>query len=244
VNGFFGLAALGIYRSMFDLVSKVWFFSNTAGIVLYPRFIQLMRRDDSRGRLRTLLPTVQVASWVSYCALGLAGGLAGPLVLSLLHMSETSAPQLFALLLLGVLWNAHSVFSIELMQAGGQFRAVGEASAISFVVMTLAFLALARYAPREAIGWAWLISQFIAACFTDVRALRSLGGRLPLRELARTRVPAAALASIAAGWLVGVPVAVLVLAAIAALMLLAVDTPVLFEGVRALLRGTTVTSEA
>ncbi len=204
VNGFFGLTALGVYRSAFDVVSKVWFFSNTAGTVLYPRFIQLLRREASRERLARVLPAMQNASWMACCLAAVAAILAAPFVLTLMRLSATP-PLLFALLIIGVLWNAHATLSIELLQAGARFRTVGEAAAISFAVMTAVFLALAGQYPRYAIGWAWVVSQLMYSAFIDARAIHRLRDRVSLPRLGMARVPAAvlacsALAAISNGW--------------------------------------------
>jgi O-antigen/teichoic acid export membrane protein len=230
VNWFFGLAALGIYRSAFDLVSKVWFFSNTAGTVLYPRFIQLLRREESRERLGRILPGVQSASWLTYCVIGVAGIIAAPFVLTLMRLNATP-PLLFALLIVGVLWNAHAALSIEFLQASGQFRAVGEAAAVSFIVMTAVFLALAGHYPTYAIGWAWVISQFISSAFIDAQALRRLGG-VSMRMLAKTRLPGAALASIALAWLDGIWILPLLIMGAIALLLVATQLPLISGALR------------
>lgn len=231
VNWYFGLAALGIYRSAFDLVSKVWFFSNTAGTVLYPRFIQLLRRPESSARLARVLPGVQSASWIAYCVLASIGILAVPLILAVTRLGSTQ-PLLFALLVVGVLWNAHAALSIEVLQAGGQFRAVGEAAMVSFVVMTVVFLVLARRFPAYAIGWAWLVSQFLSSAFVDVQALDALRGRGALGRLAQARVAGAILPCAALGWLGGLWMPLVALVTFAALLLVAAEVPAIGLAIR------------
>lgn len=224
VNRFFGLAALGIYRSAFDVVSKVWFFSNTAGLVLYPRFIQLLRRPESRQRLGRLLPDVQNASWLVYCVAAVGGVSLAGFILSLMRLDKTP-PFLFSLLMVGVLWNAHSAMSTELLQAGGYFRRVGEAAAVSFVSMTAVFLLLAGRWPVFAIGWAWVVSQFFSATLTDALAVRQLRGSCPVGALARTRIPAAILTCVALAWQGGRWLVPSVVLGIAALVVIAADVP-------------------
>ena len=220
VNRFFGLAALGVYRSAFDIVSKVWFFSNTAGTVLYPRFVQLLRRPESRARLGRILPGLQSASWLAYCLAAVAGIIVAPFVLNVMRLNATP-PLLFALLVVGVVWNAHSVLSSEVLQAGGHFRAVGETAAVSFVAMTAVFLLLARSSPAYAIGWAWVISQFLSSVFMDAQALRRLRGTISVGALGKGRVPGAVLACSMLAWLSGLWVPPLIVASTIALVVIA-----------------------
>lgn len=226
INGFFGLAALGIYRSAFDIVSKVWFFSSTAGTVVFPRFIQMMRRKDARERLGRVLPGVQGASWMMYTLAAVAGVLVSPLAPSVLRLAGTP-PFLFALLLTGVLWNAHAVISSEVLQAGGRFREVGETAAISFVTMVAVFLLLSRREPTLAIGWAWLASQFIASACVDAYALRPFGASSSVARVFGVRAPGAALALVALGWIADVHVALLSAAALVALFLSLRELPII-----------------
>jgi O-antigen/teichoic acid export membrane protein len=240
VNWSFGLTALGIYRSTFDLVSKVWFFSNTAGTAVYPRFIQLLRREESRERLGRILPGVLSASWLTYCLFAAVGVLIAPIVPKVMHLGSTP-PVLFALLIVGVLWNAHAVLSIELLQASGQFRVVGETAAVSFTVMTAVFLILARRYPAYAIGWAWVVSQFISTAFIDAQALRHLRGKVSLGPLGRARLPGAVLACAALAWLGGVWTPPLVLATVLALVAAAAEARLTWGAIRDLTGGPLLT---
>ncbi|MEP6729698.1 MAG: oligosaccharide flippase family protein [bacterium] len=193
VNLFFGLTALGTYRSTFDVVTKVWFFSITAQTVLYPRFIQLMKREESRLRLLRLLPGVQTASWLTYCILGVVGSVGSVFILRLIHLDGSTTPILFSLLLVGVLWNAHAILSGELLQARAAFRRVAEVAGVAFAVMTIVFLLLSRLMLTEAIGWAWMFSQFLSSALIDYYAVRGLGGEVRWPAIVRERLPAAAI---------------------------------------------------
>ena len=233
VNWYFGLAGLGVYRSTFDVVSKVWFFSNTAATVLYARFIQLLRRDESRERLGRILPGLQSASWLIYSLIAIAGVIAAPAVLHVMRLSATP-PPLFALLVIGVLYNAHATLSNELLQASGQFRVVGETATVSFVAMTAVFLLLVRRYPLYAIGWAWVISQFLSSVFIDAQAVRRLRGVVSIVALGRTRLPGVILPCATFAWLTGVsipPIIVVCMVALA-IALVASEAPAIVSAVR------------
>lgn len=224
VNAFFGLAALGVYRSTFDIVSKVWFLSSTAGIVIFPRLVKLLRQPESRARVGRILPGVQSASWMAYSAVAIIGALAAPVIVRLMRLGETP-PLLFGLLLTGVLWNAHAVVSIEVLQAEGRFRAVVETTAISFGLMTAVFLALAGREPTLAIGWAWLVSQLVASTWVDVYAVRPFRGREAAGVIGLARVPGALLVLSTLAWLGGLWWPPVLAASVIALALSARELP-------------------
>ncbi len=205
VNGFLGLVALGAYRSTFDIVSKAWFFSNTAGTVIFPRLIQILRSRSAAERLGRVLPGVQSASWIFCSCIAVVGSIAAPSMLRLLGLGETP-PLLFSLLLVGVLWNSHSVMSIEVLQAGGRFRTVAGTAVVSLGSMTMSFLLLTPHEPVLAIGWAWVLSQLITSSITDVEALGHLKGGRTLGGTASARLSGALLAAGGIAWAGGLGV--------------------------------------
>lgn len=173
VNGAFGVRALGVYRAVFDLASKVWFFSNAIGMVIFPRFVRLLASPEKRVRLRALLPSVLETSWLGYAALAVATAVVGPLVLARVGMGGLEYTALFVLVAAGMCFNAHSTLAIEFLQATGAYRRVIGLAALSLAVLASVFLLLRTSTPALAVGWAWLASQVAYSLRSD-RAVERL----------------------------------------------------------------------
>lgn len=175
VNAVFGLRALGVYRATFDLASRVWFFSNTLGYVVFPSFVRLLGSAEGRGRLAVLLPTGMRISWLAFGVLGVTGVALGPTVLSVIGLRDQAFTVLFVPIIVGVAFNAHTNLAYEFVQAAGRYRAVIGLVALSLTVMVATFALLAGAAGLVAIGWAWLVSQGTYGLVGDGLALGALG---------------------------------------------------------------------
>jgi O-antigen/teichoic acid export membrane protein len=178
VNAEQGIDAMGRYRAVFDLASKVWFFSNVIGFVAFPRFVRLVGRSEHRAELVRLLPHAMYVSWVIYGVLVVAGSLAGPWALELVGLGSAAPAALFILVLGGVAYNAHASLSYEYVQASGRYGHSAALAALSLVTLVMAFYAFLPHQPALAVGWAWLVSQSICAVLLDGVALRALSLRL------------------------------------------------------------------
>jgi O-antigen/teichoic acid export membrane protein len=191
VNGVFGLRELGVYRSTFDLASKFWFISGTVATVLYPKFVSLLGQGDGSTVLRRTLPVMMQVSWLAYCAVGAGVAIVcGVLIRLGSPLLPSHAYTLFALLLCGVLWNAHGNMSGELLQASGRFERLITVAGLSLLLLTLLFFGLKAVIPSLAIGVAWATSQLLAAVVIDVEALTVLGAaRTALRTMRQRALP-------------------------------------------------------
>jgi O-antigen/teichoic acid export membrane protein len=167
VNSLFGLEALGIYRSAFDLANKVWFFSNGVGLVVFPRFVQSLKDQVSRRLLFSHFPTVFSASWAGYTMLSGIGAIAAPLLLGILGLRLPVIQNLFVVLLLGVTMNAHANLSYEFLQATGRYWVAVGLSLVALILMVGSFYGLYTSFGIMAIGWSWVISQVIYAIIAD-----------------------------------------------------------------------------
>jgi O-antigen/teichoic acid export membrane protein len=183
VNYLFGLRALGVYRAVFDLVSKVWFLSNVVGSVLFPRFVRLLSEPRGRERLAGILPSVLQLSWLGFSLLAVGGIAVGPWVLARIGLAGGEYAGLFVTLMVGVSFNAHTNLSYEFLQATGRYAVVVGLAAVSLAALLAVFFVLSGAVGVLAIGWAWLVSQIAYALAADatvlraLAALRMLGGR-------------------------------------------------------------------
>lgn len=184
VNWFFGIRPLGVYRATFDLASRIWFFSNTIGLVLFPKFVRMLAGE--RERLQQMLPRLLSLSWVAYAALGIAGALAGPTVMRLFGLRGPEFAALFVVLIAALSWNAHATTAYAFTLAAGR-----SARAVALGVLALTLLLVTFFVTRGAgagllaIAWAWAVSQLVYAFVSDVSALRVLGVPVrPLQDLA------------------------------------------------------------
>ncbi|EDL65259.1 lipopolysaccharide biosynthesis protein [Bacillus sp. SG-1] len=181
VNRFFGLHYLGIYRSAFDLATKVWFFSNAIGLVIFPKFVRMLVDPQERTLLYNRLPFILLISWFSYYLLNMAGVLLAPVGLKLMGMSEHETVGLFVILLLGVCINAHSNLSYELLLAGGRYWMGAALNGGALFLLISCFLIFYQTGGVLAIGWSWLISQMVYALATDFVTLSHAGKSLSIQ---------------------------------------------------------------
>jgi O-antigen/teichoic acid export membrane protein len=184
VNWFFGIRQLGVYRAAFDLASKVWFFSNTIGVVLFPKFVRMLSRSDERLRLGRLLPDTLVGSWAAFALLAIGGALAGPVALPVIGLAHPEVVTLFVVLFAGVSLNAHANTAYAFMLAAGQYLRAVLLSVLSLGLLVGIFVGTSRTVGTLAIGWAWIGSQSVYAFAADLTALQLAGVSLqPLRDL-------------------------------------------------------------
>ncbi|MEB4860650.1 oligosaccharide flippase family protein [Priestia megaterium] len=173
VNRFFGIQSLGIYRSSFDIANKVWFISNGLGLVLFPRFSNLLNSKDNALNLR--LSKYLNISWVVYSLIFIIGVVTFDIYDGLLNIKSH---KMFLLLLLGVCYNAHSNLGFEYLQALGKFKTVAMINLTSFLVLLVSFyLLIDKYSFLSA-GYAWVISQILYGLITDLLTIKGLGYKI------------------------------------------------------------------
>ncbi len=171
VSSVSGLAALGTYRAAFDLASKVWFFSNSIGLVSFPYMAGWMSTTDARERLGRALPSVLQASLAAYGGVFVAVAIAAVVMLPIIGMGDDTFAGLLALLLGGVVLNAHTNTPYELLQATGAYWQAVRISVVALTVLLGTFVLAERLSPGFGIGWAWLASQVVMTHLTTRRAL-------------------------------------------------------------------------
>jgi len=163
VNAFFGLHTLGIYRAVYDLASKVFFFGNTFGLVIFPRFAKGSGEDFLSRHLNSVLN----ASWSFYALVSSVAILLAPLILPRMGLPDASTQHLFFLLCIGLCINAHSILSSEAMQAGRRYVPMAWVCTLTLVSTAGVFLLLRNYLGILSIGIAWVVGQVVFAFSAD-----------------------------------------------------------------------------
>ena len=185
VNRFFGLEMLGKYRSIFDLVSKVWFFSNGLGLIAYPKFVKIVKGKGG-GFGKQLLKFYHL-SWFFYMMLAAFGTVALPFVQQMLSMEGWDAFELFYILLFfGVVMNAHSNISFEMVQAQARYPLVIIISLVTLCIyLILAYVFLDDFGIIS-IGLGWVGSQLINSIALDYKSIGTNLINLTIRYVAIT----------------------------------------------------------
>ena len=167
VNRYFGIAVLGNYRAAFDLASKVWFFSNGIGLVVFPKFSQILSAQGQRESLNQKVRIWLEKSFAGYLMISILAVLCASWGLTLMGLGEKQIVYFFILLIVGVCLNAHSNVSYEYLLADNRYRVVAFLSLGILVSILLSYFLLVDLTGPYAIGWAWLISQAISAFVVD-----------------------------------------------------------------------------
>jgi hypothetical protein len=170
--------------------------------------------------LRRTVPVMTRVSWLAYCALGCAVAIACAVLIRLgSPLLPSHAYTLFALLLCGVLLNAHANLSGELLQASGRFERLIAVAGVSLALLVGIFFATKSALAVQAIGVAWLGSQWIGAMLMDAQATRILELRgVTLRLLGQRALPSVAVLLALLGCVgVAAPLPILVVTSVAIL---------------------------
>jgi O-antigen/teichoic acid export membrane protein len=166
VNRTFGTYVLGNYRAAFDLSSRIWFLSNGIGMLLFPKFSQILANKSDRKRIATSVYEALKTSWAVYMLISLAGILLAKYFLPLIKLDSEQVWLFFIILLVGMCMNAHSNLSYEFLLAQGRYETVAKLSLTSLVLLWVTFYLLKTFGPYS-IAWAWIVSQSIYAILSD-----------------------------------------------------------------------------
>jgi O-antigen/teichoic acid export membrane protein len=166
-------ASLGGFRAMFDLVSKVWFVSSGLGLVLYPHFSRIAAQPNGAERLGVALATALRASWVGYWILGVVGTVLGGALALRVGVVTPATTSAFALLIIGMVCNAHANVAYELMQASQRLAHVLRVNVVGITALVLGTLWLPVPSAIERAAVAWAGSQVLYALIVDTVAMRS-----------------------------------------------------------------------
>ncbi len=168
----FGVETLGVFRAVFDLCGRVWFFSVGLGQVLFPKLVRLLSGEESQRESRRIREAM-AWSWLAYTGLAFLGVMVTPWALRLLDLGGPDRGWLFITTLLGTCISAHTQFAFELLQAGRRYRPLVVAVGLTVVVMPTTILLLSSRG-LVAVGMGWLLGQFFHAATMDAASLAYL----------------------------------------------------------------------
>lgn len=180
VNKYFGLHSLGVYKSSFDLAAKVWFFSNSLGIVVFPRFSSILKEKKNERNLLMKLIKFNFISWILYLLLFLIIALCMPYFQNLFKLENII---LFLILLLGVSLNAHSNISYEYLHASYRVKETILLNILSIILIFSIFFLTMNHYEIYAIGLAWLGSQLIYVIMMDFLVYKKLSLKIGVSQV-------------------------------------------------------------
>ena len=168
ISKLFGVEGLGLYRSTFDVLSKIWFFSNGLGLVIFPYFV-----GSSVGVNKYKKYTF--ISWIFYTLVYTAFILLFPLLNEFLlngSLSNRDDMFLFLFILISVLLVAQGNLSFEFLQAKGNYKYLIRITLItnmSFLILSYLIYNLLPY--TFSIIFCWMISLIIQTTSFEKKSL-------------------------------------------------------------------------
>jgi O-antigen/teichoic acid export membrane protein len=167
VNREFGVYVLGNYRAAFDLGGKIWFLSNGIGMLIYPKFSNILADESNRKMIAEKIYGLLKLSWTFYLLIGLLGILSAKYILPIMKLNSDQIVIFFVILFVGICINAHSNVAYEFMLADGRYETVAKLSIVSLGILWAAFYFLKSAVGPYCIAWAWVLSQSVYALSSD-----------------------------------------------------------------------------
>ena len=173
VNRHFGVAVLGNYRAAFDLANRIWFFSNSIGVIVFPKFSQLLSIRNERESLFKKMSLWVEKSWAGYLLISLLAIICASWLLPLIKLENPQIVSFFKLLIVGLSLNAHTSISYEYLLADSRYGTAAFLSLAVLIILCLSYFPLIEIAGPYAIGWAWIVSQSVYAFAADELVMRN-----------------------------------------------------------------------
>lgn len=172
----YGAETLGKYRSIYDVLNKIWFVATLYPVLVYPKICEWLADENKKAWLRNNISHLSLASALIYGALTVAGLTVYPFLSQWLPILKDVAPFL-AGLLAGICMSGHVRLGYEFLQAQ---KDAGTALLINLFSLGVGIVTLFAFDTNTAkeIGWAWFASQLAAVIFVDVRNARLLSAPL------------------------------------------------------------------
>lgn len=167
VSHAYGAETLGKYRSVYDVLNKIWFVATLYPVLVYPKICEWLAAPDKKAWLRDTMSYLNLGSALIYGALTVAGLALYPLLAQWLPALQDAAPFV-AGLLAGICMSGHVRLGYEFLQAQKDAGAALLINLLSLGAGAATLFAFYGYATRE-IGWAWFVSQLLAVVIVDIR---------------------------------------------------------------------------
>jgi len=169
ISRLFGVEGLGLFRSTYDILSKIWFFSNGLGLVVFPYFA-----GSSVGVNKYKKYTF--VSWIFYTFIYISFVLLFPILNEILlngSLDNNEDMFLFLFMLISILLIAQGNLSFEFLQAKGNYKYLMLITFITnliFLLLTFSTYKLIPYTFSVIISWmVSLIIQTISFEFKSIQ---------------------------------------------------------------------------
>ncbi|WP_191488715.1 lipopolysaccharide biosynthesis protein [Pseudomonas sp. FEN] len=167
VSHAYGAETLGKYRSVYDILNKIWFVATLYPVLIYPKICEWLADTHRKAWLKDMMSNLTLGSALIYGAFTLAGLTIYPLLAQWFPTLQDAGPFL-AGLLAGVCMSGHVRLGYEFLQAQKNAGAALLINLLSLGAGAATLFTFYGCATRE-IGWAWFTSQLLAVAIVDVR---------------------------------------------------------------------------
>ncbi|VVP59498.1 hypothetical protein PS903_05956 [Pseudomonas fluorescens] len=167
VSHAYGAETLGKYRSVYDVLNKIWFVATLYPVLVYPKICEWLADTHKKAWLKDMLSYLNLGSALIYGALTLTGLALYPFLAQWFPPLQEAAP-FAAGLLAGICMSGHVRLGYEFLQAQKDAGAALLINLFSLGAGAATLFAFHAHETRE-IGWAWFTSQLLAVVIVDIR---------------------------------------------------------------------------
>ncbi|MCO7628133.1 oligosaccharide flippase family protein [Pseudomonas putida] len=167
VSHAYGAETLGKYRSVYDVLNKIWFVATLYPVLIYPKICEWLADRDKRVWLKNTVLYLNLGSALFYGLLTLCGIALYPVLAQWVPALQDAAP-FAAGLLAGICMSGHVRLGYEFLQAQRDAGTALLVNLLSIGAGAAVLFALYGHATKE-IGWAWFVSQLLAVVIVDIR---------------------------------------------------------------------------
>lgn len=167
VSHAYGAETLGKYRSVYDVLNKIWFVATLYPVLVYPKICEWLADSHRKAWLQQMMSYLNLGSALIYGALTLCGLAIYPFLAQWFPPLQDAAPFV-AGLIAGICMSGHARLGYEFLQAQ---KDAGSALLINLLSLGIGAATLLTFygSATKEIGWAWLASQLLAVIIVDIR---------------------------------------------------------------------------
>jgi O-antigen/teichoic acid export membrane protein len=167
ISKLFGVHGLGIYRSTFDILSKIWFISNGLGMVVFSYFASNTEgKNDNKKYI--------FISWIFYTIVFIILILAFPWINDYVLNNSLNANEgtfVYVFMLIAILITAQGNLSYEYLQAKGNYKSLMFTSLFTNLIFVLLICILYQFtASLFIVMLSWAVSILIQTILFERKA--------------------------------------------------------------------------